>query len=45
MEQWKERHEKWAKTTIASLLARDGPSITYEDIATPVLDPEPRWYA
>lgn len=41
---WKKRHEKWAKTTIAKY-AVDGPQISYEDIPTPVLDPEPRWYA
>ncbi|PTL80787.1 succinate dehydrogenase flavoprotein subunit [Vitiosangium sp. GDMCC 1.1324] len=41
---WKKRHEKWAKTTMASYSA-EGPQISYEDIATPVLDPEPRWYA
>ena len=44
MAQWKKRHEKWAKTTIATY-ASEGPKITYEDIATPVLEPEPRWYA
>ena len=41
---WKKRHEKWAKTTMARH-AEEGPKISYEDIATPVLDPEPRWYA
>ena len=41
---WKARNEKWAKTTIANY-AKDGPQISYEDISTPVLDPEPRWYA
>jgi succinate dehydrogenase / fumarate reductase flavoprotein subunit len=41
---WKKRHEKWAKTTMASYSA-EGPKISYEDIATPVLEPEPRWYA
>jgi succinate dehydrogenase / fumarate reductase flavoprotein subunit len=41
---WKKRHEKWAKTTIAKHSA-EGPKISYEDISTPVLDPEPRWYA
>jgi succinate dehydrogenase / fumarate reductase flavoprotein subunit len=41
---WRKRHEKWAKTTIAKH-SPEGPQITYEDIATPVLDPEPRWYA
>ncbi|MFL5343414.1 MAG: succinate dehydrogenase flavoprotein subunit [Hyalangium sp.] len=44
MEQWKKRHEKWAKTTIAKY-SGEGPKISYEDIATPVLEPEPRWYA
>lgn len=41
---WKARHEKWAKTTMARY-TENGPEITYEDIPTPVLDPEPRWYA
>jgi succinate dehydrogenase / fumarate reductase flavoprotein subunit len=41
---WKKRHEKWAKTTMAAYGA-EGPKISYEDIATPVLEPEPRWYA
>jgi len=41
---WKKRHEKWAKTTMANYTV-EGPKISYEDIATPVLDPEPRWYA
>ncbi len=44
MELWRKRHEKWAKTTIASY-AVEGPQISYQDIPTPVLDPEPRWYA
>jgi succinate dehydrogenase / fumarate reductase, flavoprotein subunit len=44
MKLWKARHEKWAKTTLASITP-SGPKITYEDIATPVLEPEPRWYA
>ena len=44
MRLWKARHEKWAKTTIAKHTP-GGPEITYEDIPTPVLDPEPRWYA
>jgi len=44
MKLWKARHEKWAKTTIAKY-AKDGPVISYEDIPTPVLEPEPRWYA
>lgn len=44
MKLWKARHEKWAKTTIARHHP-DGAQISYEPIATPVLDPEPRWYA
>jgi succinate dehydrogenase / fumarate reductase flavoprotein subunit len=44
MELWKKRHEKWAKTTMAAY-SGEGPKISYEDISTPVLDPEPRWYA
>jgi succinate dehydrogenase / fumarate reductase flavoprotein subunit len=45
MKLWKARHEKWAKTTIAKSNKDGGVDITYEDIPTPVLDPEPRWYA
>jgi succinate dehydrogenase / fumarate reductase, flavoprotein subunit len=41
---WKKRHEKWAKTTLAAY-SPESPKISYEDIPTPVLDPEPRWYA
>ncbi|WPB72758.1 succinate dehydrogenase flavoprotein subunit [Archangium violaceum] len=41
---WKKRHEKWAKTTMAAYSV-EGPQISYQDIPTPVLDPEPRWYA
>ena len=44
MSLWRARHEKWAKTTIATY-SEAGPKIHYEDIPTPVLDPEPRWYA
>jgi succinate dehydrogenase / fumarate reductase flavoprotein subunit len=44
MKLWRARHEKWAKTTIANY-SKDGPQVTYEDISTPVLEPEPRWYA
>ncbi len=44
MKLWKVRHDKWAKTTIARHHP-DGPQISYEPLSTPVLDPEPRWYA
>jgi succinate dehydrogenase / fumarate reductase flavoprotein subunit len=44
MKAWKARHEKWAKTTLATY-TKNGPEISYEAIPTPVLDPEPRWYA
>ena len=44
MKAWKERHQKWAKTTLARWTPQ-GSEIIYEDIPTPVLDPEPRWYA
>jgi succinate dehydrogenase / fumarate reductase flavoprotein subunit len=44
MRLWKARHEKWAKTTKAAY-APEGPTVTYENIDTPVLEPEPRWYA
>jgi succinate dehydrogenase / fumarate reductase flavoprotein subunit len=44
MAKWRERNTKWAKHTIAKWTPQ-GPQITYEDIPTPVLEPEPRWYA
>lgn len=44
MKLWKLRNEKWAKTTMANY-ATSGPQITFENIPTPVLEPEPRWYA
>ena len=44
MKLWQQRHEKWAKTTMARNTP-DGPEISYEPIPTPVLQPEPRWYA
>jgi succinate dehydrogenase / fumarate reductase, flavoprotein subunit len=44
MQLWKARHEKWAKTTMARF-SPSGPEISYEAISTPVLEPEPRWYA
>ncbi len=43
MAKWKARHDKWAKTTIAKH-TESGPEITYEEIPTPVRDPEPRFY-
>ncbi|MHB8873895.1 MAG: succinate dehydrogenase flavoprotein subunit [Myxococcaceae bacterium] len=44
MKLWQARHERWAKTTLARWTP-EGPQISYEEIATPVLTPEPRWYA
>jgi succinate dehydrogenase / fumarate reductase flavoprotein subunit len=44
MRLWQARHDKWAKTTMAKHTP-NGPDISYEAIATPVLEPEPRWYA
>lgn len=44
MKKWQERNDKWAKHTIARY-TEQGPEITYEEIPTPVLKPEPRWYA
>jgi succinate dehydrogenase / fumarate reductase, flavoprotein subunit len=44
MELWRERNEKWARLTIARHNP-ESPDITYEDLPTPVLEPEPRWYA
>ena len=43
MTKWKENTGKWRKTTIAKFTAK-GPDITYRDVPTPVLDPEPRHY-
>jgi succinate dehydrogenase / fumarate reductase, flavoprotein subunit len=44
MKLWQQRHEKWAKTTLARN-TKDGPEISYQPIPTPVLQPEPRFYA
>ena len=44
MKQWRARHQRWAKTTLARHTP-DAPQISYEDIPTPVVEPEPRWYA
>jgi len=44
MRLWKIRHERWAKTTVARY-GEEASTISYESISTPVLDPEPRWYA
>ncbi len=44
MRLWQARNDRWAKTTMAEWTA-SGPKINYEDIPTPVLAPEPRWYA
>lgn len=41
---WRANTEKWRKTTIARYTP-NGPEITYRDIPSPVLEPEPRWYA
>jgi succinate dehydrogenase flavoprotein subunit len=40
---WKANTERWRKTTMARY-TEAGPEITYRDIATPVLEPEPRHY-
>ncbi|MFL5318951.1 MAG: succinate dehydrogenase flavoprotein subunit [Myxococcaceae bacterium] len=44
MKLWSAQRDRWAKTTIAKW---NGGTldISYEDIPTPVLAPEPRWYA
>ena len=44
MRLWKIRNDTWAKSTIAKY-SPGGPEISYEPIPTPVLEPEPRWYA
>jgi succinate dehydrogenase / fumarate reductase flavoprotein subunit len=43
MEKWRANTEKWRKTTLAKW-TKDGPEITYRDVATPILEVEPRWY-
>jgi succinate dehydrogenase / fumarate reductase flavoprotein subunit len=40
---WRANTERWRKTTMARY-TEAGPEITYRDIATPVLAPEPRHY-
>jgi succinate dehydrogenase / fumarate reductase, flavoprotein subunit len=40
---WKANAEKWRKTTMAKW-TKAGPEITYREVATPVLEPEPRHY-
>jgi len=43
MKGWAARNEKWGKVTLASY-SPNGPQISYEPLATPVMAPEPRWY-
>ena len=43
MARWKANTEKWRKTTMAKW-TKAGPEITYRDVPTPVLEPEPRHY-
>jgi len=43
MQKWTANTERWRKTTIARF-SEKGPEITYRDIPTPVLKPEPRHY-
>ena len=43
MERWKANTERWRKTTMARF-TENGPEITYRDVPTPVLAPEPRHY-
>jgi succinate dehydrogenase / fumarate reductase flavoprotein subunit len=43
MAKWRANTEKWRKTTIAKFTEK-GPEITYREIPTPVLEPEPRHY-
>jgi succinate dehydrogenase / fumarate reductase flavoprotein subunit len=40
---WKANSERWRKTTMARFTEK-GPDITYRDVPTPVLEPEPRHY-
>ncbi len=44
MKLWQARHDRWAKTTMAKH-KQENAEVTYEEIPTPVLKPEPRWYA
>jgi succinate dehydrogenase / fumarate reductase flavoprotein subunit len=43
MKLWRANTEKWRKTTIAKY-ADKGPEISYREVATPILDVEPRYY-
>jgi succinate dehydrogenase / fumarate reductase flavoprotein subunit len=43
MKAWLERDKKWRKTTIAEY-APEGPRVSYREIETPILKPEPRFY-
>lgn len=43
MAKWQANSDKWRKSTIAKYTDK-GPDITYREIATPVLAPEPRHY-
>lgn len=45
MKLWQAQRDRWAKSTLGSWTGKDTPSITYEDLPTPVLEAEPRWYA
>jgi succinate dehydrogenase / fumarate reductase flavoprotein subunit len=44
MAAWRAQTEKWAKITLARY-GKDSPQVSYEDIPTPVMKPEPRFYA
>jgi succinate dehydrogenase / fumarate reductase flavoprotein subunit len=43
MKLWKANMDQWRKTTIAKFNEK-GPEISYRDIPSPVLEPEPRYY-
>lgn len=43
MSLWKANTDRWRKTTMAKFTEK-GPELTYRDIPTPVLEPEPRHY-
>jgi succinate dehydrogenase / fumarate reductase flavoprotein subunit len=44
MAKWTEQKDKWLKFTMATW-TKSGPNVYYEPIKTPVLEPEPRYYA
>jgi len=44
MNAWRSQRDRWLKITLARY-DKEQPQVTYEPIPTPVIEPEPRWYA